>query len=159
MRYLFYMIFILSNIEVLKGDYSIAPFLDYLQETGYYDIIKSIKLYFGEDIAIDVCEELTKSNDCETVVRFYMNPGGSKGKRVPIFKNITNTEITEITEIYQRIFEILENKYDITEEMRELIEVILSFYENLIKKMSEEEIISFIEKIIENPDILDYLYN
>ena len=159
MRYLFYMILILSNIEVLKGDYSIDPFLDYLQNTGYYDIIQSIKLYFGEDIAIDVCEELTKSNDCETVVRVYMIDGGSMGKRVPIFKNITNTEITEITEIYQRIFEVLENKYDITEEMRELIEVILSFYENLIKKMSEEEIISFIEKIIENPDILDYLYN
>ena len=39
-RYLFYMILILSNIEVQGGDYSIANFLDYLQETGYYDILQ-----------------------------------------------------------------------------------------------------------------------
>ena len=34
-RYLFYMILILSNIDVLKGDYSLESFLDYLIEKGY----------------------------------------------------------------------------------------------------------------------------
>ena len=155
-RYLFYMIFILSNIEVQGGDYSIDPFLDYLQETGYYDIIQAIKIYYGDDIAIDVCEELTKSNDCETVVMIYMITGGGRGRRARIFNN---TEIKEVAEIYQPIIEYFENEYNINEEMRELIEVILSFYENLIKNMNKEEIIIFIEKIIKNPEILNYLNN
>ena len=149
-RYLFYMILILSNIEVLKGDYSITTFIDYLLNFGYYEIIQTIKIFYGEDIAINVCEELTKNKDCETVVRVYMITGGSVGRRAPIFID---------PEIYQPILEYFENKYNITEEIKRLIEVILNFYENLIKNMNEEEIITFIEKIIKNPDILNYLYN
>ena len=71
-RYLFYMMLLLSNIEVLKGDYSIDTFLNYLQEKGYYDLIQAVKTYFGDDVAISVCQELVQSNDCETVVRIYM---------------------------------------------------------------------------------------
>ena len=156
-RYLFYMILILSNIEVLKGDYSIDTFLNYLQETGYYDIIQAIKIYYGDDIAIDICKELAQSNDCETVVRVYMIIEKRDKKKQS--KNFNNTEIIEINENYQPIIEYFENEYNINEEMRELIEVILSFYENLIKNMNEEEIIAFIEKLIKNPDILDFLYN
>ena len=69
-RYLFYMILLLSNVEVKGGDYSIDTFLDFLQEKGYYDIIQSVKVYFGDDIAIDVCKEFVKSNHCEEVVRY-----------------------------------------------------------------------------------------
>ena len=68
-RYLFYMMLLLSNIEVQGGDYSIDVFLDYLQQKGFYDIIQAVKIYFGDDIAIDVCKELAPTIDCETVVR------------------------------------------------------------------------------------------
>ena len=71
-RYLFCMILLLSNIEVLRGDYSIDTLLDYLQEKGYYNIIHSVKVLFGDDIAFDVCKELAHSHNCEEVVRVYM---------------------------------------------------------------------------------------
>ena len=135
-RYLFYMILILSNIGVLRGDFSIAPFLNYLQETGYYDIILSVKLYFGDDVAIDVCKELVQSKDCEIMVKVYIT-----GDKIPI----PSIDI----QIYKQILEYLE-KYDITDEMRDLIIVILSFYDSLIKNMNKEEIIDFIKRIIKN---------
>ena len=53
-RYLFYMMLLLSNIEVLRGSYSIDSLLDYLQEKGFYDLIQSVKIYFGDDVAIDI---------------------------------------------------------------------------------------------------------
>jgi hypothetical protein len=44
-RYLFYLILILSNKAVLGGDYSIDIFLDYLQGKGYYNLIQKNKKY------------------------------------------------------------------------------------------------------------------
>ena len=44
-KYLFYLILILSNKEVLGEDYSIDPILDYLQGKGYYELIQAIKKY------------------------------------------------------------------------------------------------------------------
>ena len=149
---LFYMMLLLSNIGVLRGDYSINPFLDYLQEKGYYDIIQSVKIYFGDDIAIDICKELAPTIDCETVVRVYMtgeNESGSEGN-----KRIKRPPPND-TQTYQQILEDLKNKYNMSEEMYHLIEIILSFYDNLLNNMNREEIIEFIEKIISNPNVIE----
>ena len=142
-RYLFCFILIFSNIEVLRGDYSIDTFLDYLQQSGYYELIQSIKIYFGDDVAIDVCLELTQTNDCETVVKVYMT-GGNK---------ITFPRPPIDPKIFKEIFQYFENNYNISNEMRELIELIISFYDNLIENMNIEEIINFIERIIKNKKI------
>ena len=75
-RYLLCMILILSNIEPLKGEYSIDSFINYLQEIGYFNLIQEIKLFYGEDIAVDVCEKLVDNNNCEAVVRVHMIDNG-----------------------------------------------------------------------------------
>ena len=76
-------VFFFSLLLTIKtGDYSIDPFLDYLQEKGYWDIILNIKYYFCDDTSIDFCTRLTNSpHDCELVVRVYMPP--SPPRRCP----------------------------------------------------------------------------
>ena len=65
---------LLSLLIVLnvKSSYSIDDFLNYLQETGYYDIIVQIKYYYNEDIAISFCKEIIKSEHCDILVRIYI---------------------------------------------------------------------------------------
>ena len=141
--YLFCIILILSNIEVQGGSFSIDDFLDYLQEKGYYDIIQAVKNSFGDDIAIAVCEELVKSNDCEIVVRIYMTNGGGGGGPNKAKSNVNK-------KLYEEIIEYLEKIYKIDEKLRELIELILSYYSTLIESLSKEEIINLIKRIIDN---------
>ena len=152
-RYLLYMMLLMSNIEVLRGDYSIDSFLDYLQESEYYNLIQAIKNNFGDDVAMDVCKELFKSNDCETVVRVYMtnDSGSGSSTKSKIQRHID-------TSIYEEIIEYFENKYtNIIEEMKNLIKLIISYYNSLLENMNKEEIIKFIERIIKNSKILEQL--
>ena len=112
LRYMFYMILILSNTntEVLRGDYSIDALLDYLQETGYYDIIQSIKIYFGDDVAIDVCKEFVQTNHCETVVRVYMT---NKAPTPDIDGSGPKYALIHIKpEPYEKIFKAIKEKYE-----------------------------------------------
>ena len=156
-RYLLYMMLLLPNIEVLNGSYSIDSFLDYLQEKGYYDLIQSVKIYFKDDVAIDICKELTGSNDCEEVVKVYMTSdtgsGSGNGKHGKMKPSID----PEIEQQMNEILKYFEDKYNINKEMKELIEIIISYYHNLIQNMNKEDIIYFIERIIKNPDILEIL--
>ena len=158
MRYLFCMILILSNIEVQGGTYSIDLFLDYLQETEYYEIIQAIKNAFGDDIAIDVCKKLTKSNDCEQVVRVYMvdepdepeepdesdedGSGGGVGMHHAPRRYMLN--VTEILNYFEEYCNIKKGT-----EKRKLIKLILRYYDILIQQMKDDqEIIRFIKTII-----------
>ena len=150
-RILFFIILILSNIKVLRGDYSSNTFIEYLQLNGYYDTIEVVKSYFGNDVAIDLCQSLVQSSDCEIVVRVYMTSqnggGGGNGNMAPPLID---------TETYEQIIEYFEIKYNIKEGKRKLINIILS-YCYLIENMNKEEIINFIERIISNPQILNSL--
>ena len=38
-----------------------------------------IKSYFGTDVSIDFCKQLTKNCDCDTVVRVYISRNNSRG--------------------------------------------------------------------------------
>ena len=147
-RYLFYMMLLLSNIEVQGGDFSINAFLDYLQEKGYYEVLQAIKIYYGDDIAIAVCNELTQSNDCITVVRIYMTPdiGGNGSSHIPIHINPESDD---------KIFKAIKQKYDdkLFDNLENLILLILSYYYTLIEGMSDREIYEFIVAIIENKEI------
>ena len=55
-------------------DYSIDPFKERMQKEGIFDIIKSIKYVYGQDVAIISCEELNKnySGNCKRLVTEYM---------------------------------------------------------------------------------------
>ena len=156
-RYLFYMMLLLSIIEVQGNNYSIDYFLEYLHEKGYYALIQGIKKAFGDDVAIAFCEYLVENSDCQIAIRVYMDggsgsggSGGSQGKESWCGFGID-------PDIYDVIIEI-EDKYNTSQEMRKLIEVILCFYDSLIATMSDEEIIDFIERIIKNPSILEAIY-
>ena len=62
---------IIFNLDL--SNYSINSFLDYLQETGLYEVIRNVKMLLGDDVAVEFCKEFVKSNDCKTVVIIYMS--------------------------------------------------------------------------------------
>ena len=146
-RYLFYMILLLSNIGIQASNYSIDILLEYLEVQGYYGLIQGSKTVFGNDVAIEVCKELVQSSDCETVVRVYMTSesGGGGPHKAPAYIN---------PEIYEEILVYFENNYNINEEIEQLIKVILYYNYSF---MNKEEMISFIERIIKNPKIIRHL--
>ena len=53
------------------SSYSIDTFLEYIQNSGYYEIFLQIKYYYGDDVAIATCKELVQSNDCDYLVKVY----------------------------------------------------------------------------------------
>ena len=55
-----------------ENPYSINPFIEYLQENGYYELINDVKCKITTDVAIEVCEMLVESGHCEEVTRIYM---------------------------------------------------------------------------------------
>ena len=154
-RYLFCVILLLSYIEVQGGDYSIDSFLDYLQETGYYDIMQSIKLYFGDDVAIDICQELVHSNDCETIVRVYMTSGSGSGPNHAPAHNNPDPDY----ELIEKLLEYIIKKFKIKDKkLIELIRLIISFYSVLKKEMKKgKEILAFIERILKNGKLMKHL--
>ena len=116
-------VFLLSLLIVLdvKADYSIDTFLEYMQQKGYYDIIAQIKEYFWDDVAIEFCKELVQSNDCEQLVKIYINiPGKTRGqfketkKLTSIVFYPDNYNIYKDNELYfHNIIETIENKFDL----------------------------------------------
>ena len=75
--------FIIFNIDLR---YSITVFIDYLQNTGYYELIENIKHILGDDIAIEFCKDILGSKECEEAVRVYMSADTSSKKYAPIVK-------------------------------------------------------------------------
>ena len=63
---------------------SINFFLNYLQKSGYYDVIERIKKVFGSDIAIEFCKEFLQTNDCKEAINVFMS-NKDKAKRAPSY--------------------------------------------------------------------------
>ena len=81
---LFLIILILPFTTMGKLDeYSIDPFKERMRKEGLFDIIQSIKILFGQDVAIISCEELKKnySGNCKRLVIEYMDPNKEIDKR------------------------------------------------------------------------------
>ena len=141
--------FLLFIIFTFNGDstYSIDALLDYLQESGYYEIIYQVKIYFGDDIAIDFCKEIVKTNQCEEVVRIYMSSSSSSYMnhcpKIPemnheIKPKPSNTFIDIIKKLYN----------EASQDIQTFIIIIVNNYDILIKKMKEKEILQLIEDFI-----------
>ena len=133
-----------------QSTYSIDAFLDYLQENGYYEIILQVKITFGDDIAIDVCKQLVQTNDCEIVVKTYMT--GSHSMNCPSvphnyieLKNKIKTEPSK--DFIDKIERLLRR---LSPDEKELVFLLLSFYDILIKKMSEDQIFNLIIYVLSN---------
>ncbi len=54
------------------SEYSIDTLLDFLQSNEYYNMLELIKIFYGDDIAIEMCKELVKSNHCNSIIQLYM---------------------------------------------------------------------------------------
>ena len=61
---------IIFNVDLNK--YSINSLLDFLENTGFYEVLQNVKTVLGNDIAIEVCKEFVNSKDCELVVVVYI---------------------------------------------------------------------------------------
>ena len=59
---------------------SIIPFLNYLLESGYYDILRDIAFLFGIDISISTCESFVKCPLCYVAITQYIYPASVSPK-------------------------------------------------------------------------------
>ena len=147
--------FLLLFIFSFSGDttYSIDALLDYLQETGYYEIIYQVKKHFGDDVAIDFCEGIVRTTQCEQVVRVYMSTISSSGQRRCPKKEIgpVNPIIMPkpsdnfIEEIIKLIAGVPSQDLPVVESY---ISFILKYYGNLKKVMTERDILKLIRDFI-----------
>ena len=114
-----------SIILGINCGYSIEEFLEYVIKNGYYDITEQIKNYYGNEIAVDICKELMKQENCdgcEELVYVYIpdnNHSKVRGKEaIPtleyIIYNPNNLKIYQnrTAEIHY-ILEEIKNKYNI----------------------------------------------
>ena len=108
MKLLFTLLLTIAIFINAKGDFSINPLLDYLQESGYYQILTQIKYYIGSDIAIDVCKDLVASNHCEEVIRIYISPAPSNSNFNGGIKPLSDGEF--LLNIFTENYDILVNE-------------------------------------------------
>ena len=127
------MLFIISFVN---GTYSIDVFLEYLQNEGYYDLLLEIKNSLGDDVAIYMCKELVKSDDCDIVVKVYMT--SSDRKRI----NPTTLEPIDIDDEEEKtLLENLINRIKLSlmffkekyEKFLTLMDILLRYYDVLMK--------------------------
>ena len=145
LEYLLFIIFILSNAGVKGSSFSIDTLLDYLQENQYYEIIFQVKLAFGDDIAISVCKSLIATNQCEEVVRVYMDnddndSSSSSARRAPSNRPKEEDLCPNAKTILLKV--------EIPQSNEDLIIYVLKYYDILSQDMNEDEIIQLIERIL-----------
>ena len=148
--YLLFTLFLFSNIE--GQNYSIYNIINFLQQTGYYDLINAIKNNFGKDVAVGVCENLIQSPHCEEVVKVYMT---RKYQRYTI-KLPKVVIFAQDKKLKPRIDELIPDP--IVEPVRPLLECILDFYDVLMRNMKEATIVNdFLRRINSNQRIINYM--
>ena len=59
--------------------YSITSFINYLQNSKVWEILEEVKIFYGADVSIQLCEEYFGSPHCEEIVRVYLTRGGTRG--------------------------------------------------------------------------------
>ncbi len=71
----------ITSEDQLDG-YSIDRFKDILEKEGFFEVIKSIKNVYGQDVAIISCEELTGNlkGNCRKLVTEYIAQSPKKQK-------------------------------------------------------------------------------
>ena len=148
MKVITFLLFIMFTITI-NGEttFSIDALLDYLQETGYYEIIYQVKIYFGNDIAINLCKEIVETNHCEEVVRIYMPDSSSSymhhcPKKPEMNHDIKPKPSNGFMDIIKKIYK------EASQDIQTFIIIIINNYDILIKIMREKEILQLIEDFI-----------
>ena len=119
---LFLILFLILSIktEIDLDSYSIQIFKDYIKDKGFFEIIESIKMVYGQDIAIISCEELNKNNEgnCKRLVIDYMPESSSSSQSMEIISKGTREYLKCIEKLYYS--KILEQSYQNSDIKREL---------------------------------------
>ena len=74
-------LFIVKGQDYTAEKYTINPFINYLQENNYWEILVQVSIYFGNDVSIEICKAFVPSPHCEEVVRVYISPAYTRNKR------------------------------------------------------------------------------
>ena len=108
------------NSESSLDAYSIDQFIKYLKDNALFEIIESIKMIYGQDVAIISCEELNENynGNCKKLVTEYMPPPNNRDltRNGPIIVECKNLNFWQIIKISDSIFDlkkdILRRKYN-----------------------------------------------
>ena len=140
-------IFLLFVIFAFSGDatYSIDALLDYLQETGFYEIIFQVKNNFGNDVAIDFCKGIVKNAHCEEVIRVYM-PESSGLPHCPKDEMNLDLKAKPSENFIKEIKILLKEASQVT---KYYIIFFVNNYNVLITKMNEKDILKLIKNFID----------
>jgi len=81
---LFLILFVIKSsvLQTNQNKYTFNTFIDKLKKEGTFEIILSIKMQIGEDVAIITCQELNKGYEayCKKIVQYYMPNFSAKSK-------------------------------------------------------------------------------
>ena len=109
---LFLLLFLLISInsESQLDEFSINLFKNDLQNNGLFEIIKSIKSVYGQDVAIISCEELNENRkgNCKRLVTEYM-PLPALTRDAKKEKCINKLNFSSIIKISDSIFGIMKD--------------------------------------------------
>ena len=74
MKSYFWFLLTIAVIAKVKGSFSMYKFVDDLVACGYYDFFIEVNNELGNDVAIEFCETITQSCNCEILVRVFLPP-------------------------------------------------------------------------------------
>ena len=139
------------------SEYSINPFITYLEEYGFFEIIENVKKIYGSDCAIDVCKYFTNNTikDCEDAVTIYMEATALARERIDFFESEEETE--EETKRETKSETKTEKKTEIKFEYNDLLNFLLQD-ENLkvlSKYYTEKEIKTKVIAILKSKILLE----
>ena len=139
---------LLLSLIILKAnsqsndEYSINSFLDYLQESGYYEVIFGIKLSYGNDYAIGFCKTyVAMTSDCELVVVIYMIIRTATPVKPSYTLQEENDKIDEIVNYIKQTFLdiLLKNNNNDINEVNDKLEIFKNTLIKEFKKNKSEE--------------------
>ena len=110
----------ITSEDQLDG-YSIDRFKDILEKEGFFEVIKSIKNVYGQDVAIISCEELTGNlkGNCRKLVTEYIVQSPKKQKPKTTVKLINKDTFHKPGLIYFNVKFIIKQSYEMQyEELR-----------------------------------------
>ena len=138
---LFLILFIVPLILSDEDSFTINPFIEELKNEGLFDIIASIKQYFGQDVAIISCEELYPNNsgNCKRLVLDYIPDYEINRRTLLPGSEKLSPELIK-SKIKETIKNILNKKFTIEESSL--------ITDNIVSKINLSVLFEIIKKII-----------
>ena len=96
-KFLIFFLIISIKTESELDSYSIEVFKEYVKNNGLFEIILSIKMIYGQDVAIISCEELNEKckGNCKRLVLEYMPEPTDPTESDPNESDITEPDTPE----------------------------------------------------------------